>query len=306
MADPQSSAGMSALHEGVPRAGVLHVRHRHTDRFTVIGNHLAQHPRLSATAMGLALHILSLPDGASVTAKALTLRFPEGETTIRRSLNELESAGYLERRRVPLGGGRVATRTFVYDKPGCASEPDRITPSPPAPSSALPPAPSAVARAGRTLPATGSVRRPVVPVQPRPPVSAPPSPAPSPPPPFAAGPAADLLARLRVADPRLLLSARDIERLAPAVENWFARDATPVQVTRALTANLPREPEPIRHPARFLAHRLATFLPPPLPARPARRPLAPLRTCDGCERAHRTHDPAELCVDCRPAARAVA
>ncbi|WP_405944538.1 helix-turn-helix domain-containing protein [Streptomyces sp. NBC_00963] len=302
MADPQFSAGMSALPEGVPRAGVLHVRHRHTDRFTVIGNHLAQHPRLSATAMGLALHILSLPDGASVTAKALTLRFPEGETTIRRALNELERAGYLERRRVPLGGGRVATRTFAYDKPGCVSEPDSH------PAQDL--APSVVARAGRRLPATGSVRRPVAPVQPRPPSPSPPSPpSPSPPslpPPPATGPAADLLARLRAADPRLLLSARDIQRLAPAVEDWFARDAAPAQVTRTLTANLPREPEPIRHPARFLEHRLATLLPPPLPAGPARHTLAPLHTCDGCERAHRTHDPAELCADCRPAARATA
>ncbi|WP_327297318.1 helix-turn-helix domain-containing protein [Streptomyces sp. NBC_01197] len=291
MADPQFSAGMSALPEGVPRAGVLHVRHRHTDRFTVIGNHLAQHPRLSATAMGLALHILSLPDGASVTVKALTLRFPEGETTIRRSLNELEAAGYLERRRVPLGGGRVATRTFVYDKPGCAYEPDQDPP--PSPS---PPSPPMVVRAGSPLPATGSVRRPGTPVQPRPP-SLPASPP-------ATGPAADLLARLRVADPRLLLSARDIQRLAPAVENWFARDAAPAQVTRTLTANLPREPEPIRHPARFLEHRLATLLPPPLPAGPVPHTLAPLHTCDGCERAHRTHDPAGLCADCRPAARA--
>lgn len=292
MAEPQFSAGMSALPEGVPRAGVLHVRHRHTDRFTVIGNHLAQHPRLSATAMGLALHILSLPDGASVTAKALTLRFPEGETTIRRSLNELETAGYLERRRVPLGGGRVATRTFAYDKPGCAPEPDRGPPPPP------PPSPSVVVRAGRSLPVTGSVPRPVSPVRPQPPSL--------PPPPSATGPAAELLARLRAVDPRLLLPARDIQRLVPAVEDWFARDAAPAQVTRTLTANLPREPEPIRHPARFLEHRLATLLPPPLPGGPARQTLAPLRTCDGCERAHRTHDPAELCADCRPAGRAVA
>ncbi|WUG11785.1 helix-turn-helix domain-containing protein [Streptomyces sp. NBC_00466] len=262
----------------------------------MIGNHLAQHPRLSATAMGLALHILSLPDGASVTAKALTLRFPEGETTIRRSLNELETAGYLERRRVPLGGGRVATRTFAYDKPGCAPEPDRGPPPPPPSPS---PSPSMVVQAGRSLPVAVSVPGPVGPVRPQPPLL-------SPQPPSATGPAADLLARLRVVDPRLLLSARDIHRLAPAVEDWFARDAAPAQVTRTLTANLPREPEPIRHPARFLEHRLATLLPPPLPAGPARQPLAPLRTCDGCERAHRTHDPAELCADCRPAGRAVA
>jgi len=94
----------------------------------VVGNHLAQHPRLSATATGLAVHIQSLPDGASVTAKALTLRFREGEITIRRALNELETAGYLERRRVPLGGGRFATRTFSYDRPGCPPAPPRPKP----------------------------------------------------------------------------------------------------------------------------------------------------------------------------------
>ena len=128
MADPQSSAALPAfpvLPDGAPRAGVLHVRHRHTDRYTVVGNHLAQHPQLSATAIGFAVYIQSLPDGASVTVKSLTLRFREGETTVRRALNELEAAGYLERRRVPLGDGRVATRTFFHDKPGCVSVPRR-------------------------------------------------------------------------------------------------------------------------------------------------------------------------------------
>ncbi|MFF7048851.1 hypothetical protein ACFY94_10890 [Streptomyces griseorubiginosus] len=123
MADPQSNAAVPAypspehsppappeLPPDAPRAGVLHVRHHHTDRYTVVGNHLAQHPRLSATAIGIGVYIQSLPDGASVTIKALTLRFSEGEVTIGRALRELEAAGYLVRRRVPLGGGRIATR----------------------------------------------------------------------------------------------------------------------------------------------------------------------------------------------------
>ncbi|MEU5568811.1 hypothetical protein [Streptomyces coeruleorubidus] len=131
MADPQSNAAVPAypspehslpappeLPPDAPRAGVLHVRHRHTERYTVVGNHLAQHPRLSATAIGIGVHIQSLPDGASVTIKALALRFPEGEVTIGRALRDLEDAGYLVRRRVPLGGGRIATRTFFLDHPG--------------------------------------------------------------------------------------------------------------------------------------------------------------------------------------------
>jgi len=67
MAGPKSNAPLPAnplteLPPGVPRAGVIRVRHRHTARFTVVGNHLAQHPDLSAVAIGLGVHILSLPD----------------------------------------------------------------------------------------------------------------------------------------------------------------------------------------------------------------------------------------------------
>ncbi|MFD7627420.1 hypothetical protein ACFV7Q_15515 [Streptomyces sp. NPDC059851] len=270
MADPQSSVAVSprpefAIPEDAPRAGVIHVRHRHTDRFTVVGNHLAQHRSLSAAAIGLGVYIQSLPDGASVTVKTLTLRFREGEITIRRALNELEAAGYVERRRVALGGGRFATRTLAYDKPGCAPvrEP---APTVPQPAGAVP----AEAAAPREAPAV-------------------------------TGPAAELLAGLRLVDPRLVLAARDVQRLVPAVEAWSARSVTPEQITRTLTANLPPAPVPIHHPARFLEHRLAALLPPPLPAAPPPRPRpAPLITCDGCERAFRSHDPDARCSDCGP------
>ncbi|MEV7593029.1 hypothetical protein AB0O42_22455 [Streptomyces sp. NPDC089922] len=248
-----------------PSAGVIHFRHRHTDRFTVVGNHLAQHPHLSAVAIGLAVYIQSVPDGVSVTAKALTLRFREGEITIRRALNELEAAGYLERRRIPLGGGRFATRTLAYDKPGCVAAPS-TAPAPREPAAPLPD----------------------------------PEPAPSP----VAGPASDLLARLRTVDARLILSVRDVQRLTPAVEEWLARHATPEQITRTLTANLPPSPIPIHHPPRFLEHRLTTLLPPPLPMsapEPQRPRPAPLITCDKCERAFRSHVPDALCADCGPA-----
>ncbi|WP_328465906.1 hypothetical protein [Streptomyces sp. NBC_00448] len=288
MADPQSIAAPPAyqIPDDAPRSGVLHVRHRHTDRFTVIGNHLAQHPRLSAVAIGLAVHIQSLPDGASVTVKALTLRFPEGEITVRRALNELEAAGYLERRRVPLGGGRFATRTLAYDRPG-AVPPAREPAAPP-----RQPPPVVPVSAPVSPPVPVPVPVPVAPCERSPRSDGVPAVG------TATGPAADLLARLRLADPRLLLSVREIARLAPQVDTWLDRAASPAQITRTLTAGLPSAP--IHHPARLLEHRLATHLPPPLPADPAptARP-APLTTCDGCDRAFRTHDPTALCADCR-------
>ncbi|MFI7347782.1 hypothetical protein ACIBSR_16125 [Streptomyces sp. NPDC049936] len=285
-----------------PRAGVLHVRHRHTERYTVVGNHLAQHPRLSAAAIGIGVHIQSLPDGASVTIKALTLRFREGEVTIGRALRELEEAGYLVRRRVALGGGRIATRTFFLDHPGAVvrasvqgGELGAVAPAAAGPAPEAPSAPGPVAvPAGVEVSVSAAVRtRPAAPE----PVTLP------------AGPAADVLARLRLADTRLLLSERDVQRLLPAVEAWLARAATPDQITRTLTAGLPSEAVPIRHPASFVEYRLTTLLPPPLPTAPLRTATAttampaaqraPLVTCDGCERAIRTHDPRALCRECR-------
>ncbi|MFI9106652.1 hypothetical protein ACIGXA_39765 [Streptomyces fildesensis] len=307
MADPQSNAALPAyqIPDDAPRSGVLHIRHRHTDRFTVVGNHLAQHPRLSAVAIGLAVHIQSLPDGASVTVKALTLRFPEGEITVRRALNELEAAGYLERRRVPLGGGRFATRTLAYDRPGTLPRPGKAvmppTPSAPQRQPSLPPPAPAPPNDRHPRPDGSPAARPATGTATLPPVITARTPTISPAAGPATGPAADLLARLRLADPRLLLSVREIARLAPAVDAWLGRTATPAQITRTLTAALPSAP--IHHPARFLEHRLATHLPPPLPAEPAPavRP-APLITCDGCDRAFRTHDPTARCADCRAGA----
>ncbi|WP_019354965.1 hypothetical protein [Streptomyces sp. AA1529] len=75
----------------------MHVRHRHRERFTVVGNHLAQHRELSLLAIGLGVHIQSVPDGTHVDIKSLTARFPEGEARVAAALRELEAYGYLTR-----------------------------------------------------------------------------------------------------------------------------------------------------------------------------------------------------------------
>ncbi|MFD3721224.1 hypothetical protein [Streptomyces sp. NPDC058674] len=105
---------------GTARSGVVHVKVRHADHYTVVGNHLAQHRALSLVAMGLALHIQSLPTGARVGIKRLTDRFPEGEVRISSALRELEEHGYLERSRVRLATGQVVTRTVSYNHPRTA------------------------------------------------------------------------------------------------------------------------------------------------------------------------------------------
>src|SRR4051794_11286790 len=66
--DTQNLSAPSCAQPLNPR-GITHINTPHTTRYTVVGNHLAQHRQLSLTAMGLALHIQSLPAQARVDIK---------------------------------------------------------------------------------------------------------------------------------------------------------------------------------------------------------------------------------------------
>ncbi|MEV2244739.1 helix-turn-helix domain-containing protein [Streptomyces sp. NPDC049970] len=98
-------------------SGVVHINVRHAAAFTVVGNHLSQHRALSLLAIGLAVHIQSLPAGARIGIKHLATRFPESEVRIAAALRELEATGYLNRSRVRLTDGRIVTRTVSYNRP---------------------------------------------------------------------------------------------------------------------------------------------------------------------------------------------
>ncbi|MGP3973350.1 hypothetical protein ACTWQF_04780 [Streptomyces sp. 8N114] len=254
-------------HRAGPRSGVVHVKYRHRERFTVVGNHLAQHRELSLLAIGLAVHIQSVPDGTRVDIKSLTARFPEGEARIAAALRELEAHGYLSRtaRRAP--GGRIVTHTVSYANPGAAAD----TPPPRAPEPEPAPTPQ------RKLPE--------------------PLPAPRTPDPARHGTAGALLAALRRDDDRLLLSARDVDRLSPAVDAWLERGTGPEAVRRVLTTHLPAGP--LRSPAALLSHRLTAQLPPPLPDAPPPGPRPdPFQECPDCERPFRAPNPGR-CRACR-------
>ncbi|MBT2524554.1 helix-turn-helix domain-containing protein [Streptomyces sp. ISL-99] len=313
--DVQHLSAPPRASSGVPRAaarsgsGVVHANTRHTSRYTVVGNHLTQHRELTLVAIGLAAHIQSLPAGARIGIKCLADRFPESEARIAAALRELEAHGYLERTRERLPNGRIVTHTVSYNQP----EPSRPARAPkPAPQRPAPPARRPKASPPRPAPAD---------VRPLPAESAPaPTPAPEPEPVPAPEPApqphrvppplpeprtpdparhrvaAALLADLRRDDPRLLLAERDVERLAPAVAAWLERGAAPQAVRGAMTANLP---EPPRHPAALLAHRLTALLPPPLPPAPRVVRPDPFQTCEDCDRAFRAPEPGR-CRDCRP------
>ncbi|MEU9704971.1 helix-turn-helix domain-containing protein [Streptomyces sp. NPDC047981] len=284
---------MASSQPSAPRraSGLIHVNVRHTTRYTVVGNHLAQHRELSLLAIGLAVHLQSLPGGASVGIKALAACFPESELRIAGAMRELEAHGYLKRFNERLPNGRLAPRTISYNRPG--AEPAPIPETPPPPDEELPPPPPPPRRERRNEPPPRRAPQPPAPA---------PAPAPAPPQPStqAHRPAADLLAGLHLHEPRLLLAERDVHRLAPALTTWLERGARPDAVRQALAAGLP---DHVAHPAGLLAHRLTALLPPPPPARPPAPD--PLQTCDTCDRAFRSPDPGH-CRDCRPDRREAA
>ncbi|MFI2317953.1 hypothetical protein AMK17_35960 [Streptomyces sp. CB00072] len=317
----------------LPTSGVIHIAIPHTDRFTIVGNHLAQHPNLSCTAVGIAVRIQSLPQGIEIGIKALAARCREGEKRIAAALRELEAFGYLQRIRDRLPSGRFITRTVFCNQPTALLRPRR----PAAPQHPATPAPHpAPAQVPTPAPATAPATAPA-PTPPPPPEPDMPAPPPVPPPPLLAAPPAPLyvplvppptapkpppaplprpdeptpeldcaatalLSDLRRHTPQLTLSETDIRHLVPGVAAWLERATHPDAVRRILTTDLPH---PLRHPAKLLKHRLTALLPPPLPgahdlAAPARPHITvtPFQTCDGCDRVFRSPTPGQ-CRDCR-------
>ncbi|MFG2531737.1 helix-turn-helix domain-containing protein [Streptomyces sp. NPDC048516] len=260
---------------------MTHIRQYQPDRYTIIGNHLAQHRELSLTAIGVGTHILSLPEGASVDIRTLAARFPEGRDRIAFALRELETHGYVERVRERTAEGRVITRTYAHSAPGVTGpgQGDEEPEGAPSPVAAEPPRPQApTTPAAEESSASGEHH----------------------------ACARALLVSLRRNDDRLTLPERDVRRLAPAVAAWFENGASAEAVRRTLAAGLPPD---LKNPAGLLAHRLRELLPPPLPTVPEGLPSvptgegrpprpAPFQTCDGCERAFRGRGPG-LCRDCR-------
>ncbi|WP_326579219.1 helix-turn-helix domain-containing protein [Streptomyces sp. NBC_00481] len=302
----------SRIRRSATRSGVTHVKEYQPDRYTIIGNHLAQHRELSLTAIGLGTHILSLPQGAAADIRTLAERFPEGRDRIAFALRELEAHGYVERVRERVDGGRVVTRTYAYNAP------------------ALTRARGVMGEREGSVAVAGPVDlvpvRPVVEEVPVEDVVADGEPVEgdlgavdSVVPPAAEDADAEssergerydkavaLLVGLRRTDDRFTLSQKDVRRLAPAVVAWFDNGASGAAVHRAMTADLP---VPLRNPARFLAYRLSELLPPPLPVlpevsegqAPEGEPEPWYRMVDcagGCNRAFRRPE-GTWCRDCR-------
>ena len=100
-----------------------------TRDYTVMSNHHLKDPGLSLKAKGLLAIMLSLPDDWNYSTRGLAAICKEGVEAIGNTLKELERAGYVVRRQLRDGNGRVGNVEYtIYEKPQipppAPSEPD--------------------------------------------------------------------------------------------------------------------------------------------------------------------------------------
>jgi hypothetical protein len=93
------------------------LRHRHTNRFTVLPNDAIRNPSLSFRAVGVLAHLLSLPDGAKVDSATLAQAHREGRDAVRSAYKELADHGYYRREVRRLPNGTFCTQVLVSSIP---------------------------------------------------------------------------------------------------------------------------------------------------------------------------------------------
>ncbi|HTJ66676.1 MAG TPA: helix-turn-helix domain-containing protein [Actinospica sp.] len=245
----------------------MHIhRSAHTRYFTTLGNEVLRDNRLSFCARGILGHLLSLPDGQRADIRTLADRTPEGRERVAAALRELEKFGYLKRAVMRTARGRLYTKVEVFDSLDGASS--QVEPDPGFPEPGRSDASSDANHPVKKRDEETTLPRPrigdVVGVEGgREGISFADSKA-----------AADVIARVARAEPKLALGWAEALQLAPLVAEWRRRGASDMHIISSLTAGLPHHG--VHHPLRFIEARLRTKM-------PAERSAAPPRfECDSC------------------------
>ena len=106
------------------------IRVEHNDNYTVMSNEHLRDPRLSLRAMGLMSRMLSDSDSYQHSIAGLAAVCKEGRDAVRKTLQELEAAGYLVREQTRQGGSFSACDYTLYEHSRKPYEGERIaTPS---------------------------------------------------------------------------------------------------------------------------------------------------------------------------------
>jgi DNA-binding MarR family transcriptional regulator len=94
------------------------IRHDTPDtNFTILDNLTIRDHRLSWAARGILAYLLSMPPTWRTSAERLAAASPNGVTYVRSALKELETNGYLRRRKTQDERGQWTTELFVYGRP---------------------------------------------------------------------------------------------------------------------------------------------------------------------------------------------
>jgi len=90
---------------------------RPESNWTQIRNEIIEDSRLTFKATAVLIFVLSKPDNWRTSTRHLASVKREGIDAIRTAMTELESAGYIKRRRYQDEGGKWQYDTLVYDIP---------------------------------------------------------------------------------------------------------------------------------------------------------------------------------------------
>lgn len=89
-----------------------------TKDYTVMANHHLRNTEISLKAKGLLSLMLSLPDNWDYTTKGLSCICKDGIDSINATIKELETSGYLIRRRTRNDKGQLTTTEYtIFEKP---------------------------------------------------------------------------------------------------------------------------------------------------------------------------------------------
>lgn len=100
-----------------------------TRDYTVMSNHHLRDKNLSLKAKGLLSQMLSLPEDWDYTLAGLSHINRESKDAIRSAVNELEKAGYVQRRQTTDASGKFSTNEYIIHECPVLPEPSLEKPS---------------------------------------------------------------------------------------------------------------------------------------------------------------------------------
>ncbi len=99
---------------------------RPNDGFTILRNENVRNQTLTFRARGLLAYLLSMPDNWATNSERLQSRWTEGRDAIRKSIKELEAAGYMTLHKAQNEKGQWVSNWIVTDHPRLGTHVEKL------------------------------------------------------------------------------------------------------------------------------------------------------------------------------------